>query len=410
MEIVLFILYLSACIFLIARTSFFENSGLHRWVLPSLFLVKILAGIAYALFYRLPQYYEGSDTWRFYRLSLEETAWLKRDPLAFLKDLFVHGYEQSGNVFSGHNSYWNDLKSNLVVKMIAVMNPITGSSYYVNLILFNLLFFIGLVAFYRTVSSMFNTRHWGVVAIVFLLPSTLFWCSGIHKDGLLLSAAGLIFFLFHRCLTSRFTITRSVAIVFLLIFLFALRNYFALALLPALLCWGLTHRFPSYKWRIWLGIYATGIIIFFVAPSIVPAADFPAHIVMKQQEFRQLQGGSAVAVQQLSPTPGSFLQFLPEALKMAFLRPLPGEVKNLSYIPAVLETAAFICLLLFCMFKMRQFHLPPAAICVIFFGISLLIIAGYTITFSGAIVRYRSTALPFIAAPMLAAVLRSKNI
>jgi hypothetical protein len=36
-----------------------------------------------------------------------------------------------------------------------------------------------------------------------------------------------------------------------------------------------------------------------------------------------------------------------------------------------------------------------------FFGLSLLMIAGYTITFSGAIVRYRSLVLPLLITPML---------
>ncbi|HEX8459770.1 MAG TPA: hypothetical protein VF623_00005, partial [Segetibacter sp.] len=126
-----------------------------KWILSGLFLVKILAGLAYAKFYTLPKYYAGADTWRFYRFSLDETKWLLKDPVAFIKDLFVFGYSSSGSMFAGENSYWNDLKSNVPVKLMACMNVITHNSYYTNIILFNFIFFIGLVALFKVFNGIF---------------------------------------------------------------------------------------------------------------------------------------------------------------------------------------------------------------------------------------------------------------
>lgn len=400
-EIALFLLYLFLCILAISRIPFFTKAGLSKWVLPLLFIIKIGAGFAYAFFYKQQRYYQGSDTWRFYRQSLEETKWLKFDPWAFTKDLFTHGYSRTGNVFSGHDSYWNDLKSNIPIKLLAVMNVITFNSYYVAIVLFNMLFFFGLVALYRIMASEWKTDWKIPVIAIFLLPSTLFWCSGIHKDGLLLSASGLAIFFFYKMIKDGVTVGRMLLVVTFVVIIFLLRSYVALALLPALLAWWISYKVPANKWKIWTGIYTAGIVLFFLAPLIVPTADFPGFIVNKQQEFKQLEGGSALEVVNLEPNFISFLRYLPSALDIAFLRPAPSEIKNLSYLPAILENAAIIFLVIYCIINYRRIRFSPTALFLLLFAISFLMVAGYTITFSGAIVRYRSFALPFLVGSLV---------
>ena len=70
-------------------------------ILIFIFALKIIAGFAYAWFYKLPQNFETADTWRFFQLSLAETRWLLDDPIAFTRDLFIYGYDKPGNLFSG---------------------------------------------------------------------------------------------------------------------------------------------------------------------------------------------------------------------------------------------------------------------------------------------------------------------
>ncbi|HEX8357413.1 MAG TPA: hypothetical protein VF610_08385, partial [Segetibacter sp.] len=149
METALFLFYLVAFCIAVVYIPFFKNSGIRPPFLIALFLIKIAAGFAYAKFFKLPQYYPGADTWRFYRQSLIETEWLLQKPSFFFKDLFTHGYGSAGNLFSGENSYWNDLKSNMLVKLIAITNVLTNSNYYAAIIFFNFLFLFGLVALTR---------------------------------------------------------------------------------------------------------------------------------------------------------------------------------------------------------------------------------------------------------------------
>ena len=74
----------------------------------------------------------------------------------FFKDIFNHRYSNSGNIFIAENSYWNDLKSNVIIKLLAICNVFTFKNYYANIVFFNFLFLFGLVAFYRLMSALFT--------------------------------------------------------------------------------------------------------------------------------------------------------------------------------------------------------------------------------------------------------------
>lgn len=402
MQTVLFIFYLSAFSFIISVVPFFKNSGIGRWVLITLFVIKVGAGIAYGKFYTLPKYYANSDTWRFYRLSLEETKWLLKDPFSFIRDLFHYGYNTTGNIFSGENTYWNDLKSNVPVKIMAVFNLLTGNSYYCNIILFNFLFLFGLVALFKVLSAIFPGKKWIVIGGVFLLPSTLFWCSGIHKDGLILSALGAGIYCCYQVIKRSFSVKYLLIILLSFILIFSLRNYVLFALLPAVFCWGLAEKYPNKKNAIFFGLYFIGLAVFFITPLIFPSLNLPLYITAKQQEFLQLSAGSEVKTDPLEPTLRGFITFLPHALDMAFFRPHPGEFKNFSYIPAIAENLLLVVLIILSIFHInKRTRIEAVVMCLFAFSISILLICGYTIPFTGAIVRYRSLVLPLIITPML---------
>ncbi|MDB5190670.1 MAG: hypothetical protein JWQ96_233 [Segetibacter sp.] len=402
MEAVIFTFYLLLISYLLPIIPFVKESGLKRWEILSLFFIKIAAGLAYAAFYKLPRYYEGSDTWRFFRLSIKEKEWLLSDPVSFVKDVFVHGYSESGNLFAGENSYWNDLKSNVPVKLLALMNVVTLDSYYTNIILFNFFFFFGPIAIYQLLKQeLHNNKKLLLITGIFLLPSTLFWCSGIHKDGLILSATGLIIFLFNKNIKGGFSIKNCIAIILLLLIVFSLRNYVALALLPALFCFWLSTKYPSITIVIFSGIYLLGIVLFFTLRYITPSLNFPSFIVKKQHEFIQLDGGSEIFVQALQPTFSSFLKYFPTALDMALLQPHP-QLSKIAYLPAGIEVILLVILFaLVLVVPRKNIGNYPFINFLLFFSISVLLISGYTITLSGAIVRYRSFILPFLISAML---------
>jgi hypothetical protein len=370
-----------------------------------------MAGLAYAYFYSLPAYRPNSDTFRFFDYSLQETEWLLKNPLAFFRDIFSHGYQETGNVFIGENSYWNDLKSNVIIKLLAICNVFTGKNYYADIIFFNFFFLFGIIAFYRLLNGLFAEKKWLLLISIVCMPSFLFWCSGIHKDGLLFSALGLVFWLFNQSLNNGFMLKRVIGIVFCLAAIFVLRNYVCLALFPAFAGWYFSRRNNSFK--PFAIIYSVSIIAFFSTSFLPPKFNLLNYFSIKQAEFMQLSGGSSVSLKKLEPTASSFADYLPSAMDMAFLRPHISEMKNKSYLPAIAEILLFFSLVALCLFYRNKTNKIPAAVwaCCLF-AFTILLVAGYTITFSGAIVRYRSLVLPFIIAPLICLLkipLKEKN-
>lgn len=402
MPIVIFIFYLIIFSFFILSIPFFRNSQIGKSTLLFLFSIKIAAGIAYAKFYSLPKYYNGSDTWRFYRLSLDETKWLLHDPIAFAKDLFIYNYHKSGNLFSGENTYWNDLKSNAIIKLLAIINVFTNNNYYTNIIFFNFLFLFGLVALFRLLYQIFPTKKRLIIIGIFLFPSALFWCSGIHKDGLILSALGAISFLFYNALSCGFTLKRIGAILICFVIVFALRNYVLFLLLPAIFCWWLCKKYPGKNIVIFASVYTIGIAGLLTVASAFPSINFLKYVANKQHEFLLLKGGSKVNLPLLQPTIKSFALFFPNALDMAFFRPHINEIKNLSYIPAFAENIILLFLLLISLVSYKKkLQEVPLILVLIFFSLSIILVCGYTIPFTGAIVRYKSIVLPLLLTPLL---------
>jgi hypothetical protein len=392
-----FILYLLLFCFLITKISFFKNAGLSKQLLLGLFLLKIIAGLVYAWFYSRLQLVQA-DTWRYFISSKGETDWLLRDPVGFIKNLFSYGYNKPGNIFSGENSYWNDLKSTAFIKMMAVFNVFTAKNYYADLVFFNFIFFFGPIAFFRLMMHYYPQKKWLLLSSVFMLPSFLFWCSGVHKDGIVFSAMAVSIYIFNLQLQQRkLNLKYILSIIFCFAVLFAFRNFLLFLLIPAMCVWFLASRMQERKWSIFIGIYAAGLILFFISAHIPFSPDMPQYVINKQGEFKALPGNSSVDIPLLEPTLKSFAHFFPAAIDMAFLRPHFSEAKSVSYIAATLENIFLILLIISCFFlRDKKMSFFSVNIFLLFYGLNVLFLMGYTVTFSGAIVRYKSVVLPLL--------------
>ena len=403
--IIVFIIYVAFFNWLITRIPFIKNSGLpFNWIV-CLFSLKLIAGLIYAWFYLQPAYYATSDTWNYFNASQAETDWLLKDPIGFFRDIFTYGYQNSGNLFTHTNSYWNDLKNTSIIKLLAICNVFTFKNYFADIVFFNFLFFFGPVALYRTLQKIFQAKKMLLVIFVFLIPSFLFWCSGLHKDGLIFSCLALIIYNFQKQLEIRRLHFRSIAAsVICLIVLFAFKNFIVFLLLPALFAWFLIDRFPRKAKHITIIIYGTGILLFFLSGKISHQIDLPNYIIEKQNEFKQLSGNSQIAIPPLENNFISFVRFLPNAFDIAFLRPHITELRNISYLPASLEVILFWLIFLFAIFRRKTQKTTMQSGYIYFclcFSISFLVLCGYTIPFSGAIVRYRAIVLPILLAAAL---------
>jgi hypothetical protein len=184
--------------------------------------------------------------------------------------------------------------------------------------------------------------------------------------------------------------------------IFFLRNYLLIVLLPCMVIGYLMHRFPRRKRLILFLAFIVGAVTVFGGKYIHPALNIPSYISDNQTQFSKLAGSSLVERKPLEPGLQGFVSALPSALDMGFLRPHPSE-KGFTSLIASLEMIGFWILFFVCLARSKSANWSPIMYTCILFGLITLLIIGYTVPFSGAVVRYRALVLPFILAPAVAA-------
>jgi hypothetical protein len=402
LEYLLFVIYLILFAWLVTKTRFFTASGLSRSQLVILFLLKIIIGIAYGwigLYYG--NHAKMTDTWFYHHNGILEYKLLLNNPGEYFTNLFHDPYQKTGvdNFLGSNNSYWNDLKANVFVKILSIFNIFSIGHYYVNVIFFSFLSLFGPIAVYRVMAEVFPSRKKLVLPTTFFIPSFFFWTSGLHKEGLLFVGIALVLYhLYYAGKEKRLSIKRISGVILGLLLLLLLRNFLFVIILPATIAWIIANRFPKYGLACFLSIYILSGILFFTARYIDPRLDFPQSVVNKQQAFMQAKARSNIAVTPLEPTLQSFVKNLPEATLLSFTRPYPKEVKNILPFAAMAEINILLLLfLLFLLFRKRRLcHSPNTVLFCLFFSISYLLMIGYTVNNPGPIVRYRCSTLPLL--------------
>ena len=404
----LFAGYLVLFAWLVTKVKFFTKSGLTPAQLIIIFLLKVMAGIFYGW---IGVYYgelaQMVDTWAYHYESLKSYDILLKHPSNFFPSLFHNPYEQGFTRFlSSNDSWWNDLKGNFLLMILSFFNLFSFGHYYTNVIFYAFISFFGPVAVYRVMQDVFPTKKTTVLIASFLLPSFIYWTSGIHKEGLIFIGLALAVYHFYFGIKEkRFPLYRVLPIAFGLLLVLALRNFLIITLLPALLAWLLAERLRYKPIVVFSAAYVLYLVIFFSARYIHPALDFPEAVVAKRGEFLQLHGNSSIDVRLLEPTVGSFLINAPQAFSLAAIRPYPADVHHLLSLAAAIEINLLLLVLaLFLVLRRNDRPWPPFLWFGVFLSLSILFMIGYSVNNLGAIVRYRSIVFPFLFTPFIALI------
>lgn len=408
LEYLLFVAWLVFFAWLVTKVKFFTRTGLSQPQLIILFLVKIMAGIFYGW---IGTYYGGLaqmyDTWNYHGLAIQEYHLLSTDPHEYLTNLFRDPYE--GGVtkfFESTDSYWNDLKGNFFIKILSVFNILSLGHYYVNVIFYSFITLFGPVCMYRVMTDAFPGKKPAIIAATFLIPSFIYWTSGIHKEGLIFTGIGLIMYsVYFGLKEKKMGFKRGLSLVAGLLLLLTLRNFLIVLIVPALLAWLLASRWPKYGLAIFGGLYLLGTVVFFTGRYISPKLDFPQAVVNKQQEFIRIKGATSVPIKTLEPTAISFVKNTPKAITLSTIRPYPSDVKHILSLAAAIEiNALWLILVLFLLFRKNGVRSRNLIYFNIFFSFSLLLAIGFSVNNLGAIVRYRSVILPLLVIPLAARI------
>lgn len=409
MELLLFGLYLLLFSWIITKVKFFKSSGLTSQQLVILFIIKVIVGIIYGWI----GLYQSNvanmvDTWNYHFASLKESELLFTHPKEYLTNLFYNPYENSfKSFFASSSSYWNNLKWNSYTKLISIFNFFSIGNYYINVIFYSFITLFGVVAMYKILVKNYVSPKYLLIIGCFLVPSFIYWSSGLHKDGLTFLGLSIIIYQFQFSILEKNISAKSLLWLMLGFFIIAiLRLHVLMVLLPAMFTWFIAEKYPKYKWQIFLGFYCLFIMIFFGLRHIFPQFDFPAIIIEKRNAFANLHGRTTLPFASLEPNFISFLKAAPNAFSFSAIRPYLSDVNRWIVVPSFVEHLIIWLLIILAIIKRKKnYPVAPFSLFVVFFGFSFIVfMIGYSVNNLGATVRYRSIVYPLLITFLLSSI------
>lgn len=406
----IFILLLAASFYYLPKWKSINNTGLSPRTIRILLFIKLAAGLL--LGWITHRFYKANDYWDMNKEGFKEYQLLKDHPMEFLTNLFYSPYtDKYGRFFNAVGSYWNDLRNNIVIKLVALSNLISGGSYYLNSLLFNICSFLGCIFLFKLFIKIFPEKYWQSIVCAFLIPSTLYFTSGIHKDLLVFTSLCFYFNYLHRLANEKYEIKLLIKLFISLLIILLVRNFVVVPLLPLSLVYLLAVKSSFRTSTLFISVALLAFITLLIF-DLTESAYSPLQLIVdRQYDFLQLEpGDSQLVVQELQPNLKNFVLNLPTSLEHVFLRPYIWEQGNFFYLPIAVELMLLQLLLVVLpfYFKSSNCYDKPLLYLFVFFSLFMFVVIGFTIPNLGAIVRYRSIYLPFLAFPLLCSINWSK--
>ena len=291
----------------------------------------------------------------------------------------------------------------MVIRFNALLNIITQGNYALNLMFFLGLSWLGsywLFQFFHRLSS----AKVSALFCAFLIPSTLFWSSGILKEALLMFAIGGFLYASLKLYTLPNWRSLLVLLPCFLMLMF-LKVYVLVLMLPWLfLGW------TWYRWKSISGVFGAAIglvgLVILINGLVFPSFNALSILQAKQFDFIQMakavRAGSVIPIKPLNGTWWNCIIAAPFGFWNALAYPNIFMLKNVQSLAAFIENTLMIIVLLGSLYHLcfyrgtMTWQLPLLG-----FSILLLMLIGMTTPVVGAIVRYKAPALPFFLLTLL---------
>ena len=414
MHFFLFAFYAFVAIGLIYFWKFFDLLGIKPKALVGVFLLKLVFGFGLASLYT--HYYDdrrGGDAYRFFDDGILLHASFRESPEAFLHLMTGVGIEKDSIALKYYHrmthmqlafytGYPNDNAT--IIRANALTTFLSQGYYHVHTVVWCFLSMIGLTAILKILLRHFPRKKWAMFGAVYLLPTTLFWSSGVLKEPLLLLGIGLFLLGFFRWIYSEFSARDIIPTILGLGLLLLTKGYVVQCMAPGIAFLILT-KINGGK-RLFVSFLAPHILtiaLIFAGPLLSNGLKVAEIMADRREAFYDVAkssgAGSVIQIPDINQSSDVILN-APEAIVITYFKPWPWEWNNLLYIPAALENLFLVFCLLTLVFYFRR---PPAySLPIVLFGLSFVLVfgalAGQVVPVLGALVRYKLPALIFLFA------------
>lgn len=414
--------YILVFSFIIWKVNFFKSESIPTFFPTAAFLVKIFVGIILTLIYTY--YYPNRNTADIYKYF---------DDSKIMYDAFYSNFSDFAKMLIGlgndstyfNENYYDKMNwwyrqsvgniyndSHVIIRFNTLVRFFSFGNFYVHTVFMCFLSFIGCMALYKAFSIFIKNKEKQLFVGIFFLPSVLFWSSGVLKEGILLFTIGILLFSFFSItVLKNKTILNYTILSFSLLLLFYLKFYVLASLTPALIAFAINKKNTALNYLFVFAIYITCIStlsLFFseLNPLILLKEKQQAFLALAQKE----NAGSFLNEFTLDGTLLSIIKSIPYAIKNTFLLPIFFLSKSsIEFIAAIENLFLQLFFITALLHKKKMDFMERNFVWMgISFSVLLFLLIGISTPILGAIVRYKTPALPFIFAVLLLLTNHSK--
>lgn len=387
-----------------------------RYFFPAL-TIRIVCALAVGFLYQF--YYAGGDTFA-YHTHGSRPLWeaIVDSPVDGFQLLFLNG-EYGPGIWDTANQiwYWNDPQSFFVIRIAAILDLFTFSTYSATAVLFAVIAFAGGWMFFLTFYKIYPEMHrWIAVSILFL-PTVVFWGSGIFKDTITLAALGVATYTFHMvAIQKKVRFFPLLLMLFSFWIIFSIKKYILLCFFPAVLLWWVAtnlSKISSLMLRMILAPVAAAIAIVLAYFAVLKVGeDDPRYHLSRLAETSKITAydirygwgartgeGSGYTLGELDGSWQSMIELAPQAVNISLFRPYLWEVINPLMLFSAIEALILLLLTIFTLWRVRwnvfsYLQKPDVLFCLIFAIIFAFAVGVSTFNF-GTLSRYKIPMMPY---------------
>ncbi|TXH54147.1 MAG: hypothetical protein E6Q89_08455 [Bacteroidia bacterium] len=276
----------------------FRLPGANPWVMPIGFTIKFAVGLFFIYVY---SYHYGvgeltADASAFLHDSKELNKVFYTSPSDYFR--FMLGIENSDMVcnYLGDTEQWdyygikwfNDSRN--ILRLHSIIHFFSFGYQSIHLLIISLISILGLRLMVLATSPYFKTPTTLAFFALLLMPSALFWSSGILKEPLIYFSLGLFLY---AILGQFSSIKKSVMLLLSALLLLSIKFYLVFCIIPGIIVYQLFKRIqPLKKAVIVVSILTIGALLSLLTPPLKPVVN---KLSFQQYDFMNIGKGGVYA-------------------------------------------------------------------------------------------------------------------
>lgn len=391
-----------------------------KYFFPAL-TVRVLGALALGFLYQF--YYSGGDTYNFHTHGSRViwNAFMDSPSIGYKLLLSKGEYEPGIYDYILQIPFYGDASSYFIIRISAVFDLLTFSSYSATAVLFSTISFAGAWLLFLTFYKRTPELHRWIATATLFIPSVIFWGSGLLKDTITLAAIGFLTYNAHTIfMEKKYSVSALIVLLFSAWIIYSIKKYILLCFLPALLLWIYADQLTRIR-----SVVAKLLIIPFIAVVLTASGYYAVYLIGRDDARYSLDkiattaqitaydigfytgkdAGSGYSLGELDGTYSSMIKKAPQAVNVSLFRPYLWEVRNPLMLLSALESFLLVCLTLFVVYKSHwkfsSLFKDPTVIFCLTFSLTFAFAVGVSTFNFGTLARYKIPLLPFYSLALI---------